>query len=369
VNPLEDALGLSRGGGTGTAGAWWALPSARRPRLLVPCEPVAWPAALQLAGHSSRARLMPAWLRVLRHVRRRPDFTSSATRLEPLLAGFSSRGPFRHAVYLGTASIYAKDTIQCQDALGQVIGYVKIPRGPCAGAAIAAEVGALERLAVHLPQETFFSRLLARHEGLHLHSPPPPGTRQAPGTTEDADSILAVLAERFGSSLTWQESPDRARIAAAIERLAASSHPWQGSLNAAARRLDAAFGTTPLPHVLNHGDFVPWNLRGRFAFDWEWAHQGLAGHDGLHFRWFPALCGRRTPQLKQLLASWNCVITRPDARNPGKSVEPALASTLPLSYLATRLAFYSTSSLENGDSPDQFPFLNRIHTLLCQSVS
>jgi len=368
VSQLDDALGLGSQGIAGPTAAWWALPSARRPRLLVPCEAAAWPAALQLAGHSSRARLMPAWLRLLRLARRRPDFTSAATRLEPLLAGFSSRGPFRYAVYLGTASIYAKDTVQCQDAAGRVLGYVKIPRGPGSDAAISAEVQALEMLAAALPGEAFFPRLLACHDGLHLQGPPPAGTRQAPGTPAEADSILAVLAGHFGSSLAWSDSPVRARIAAAIDRLAAISHPWQGTLAAAAQRLDTVHGETPLPHVLNHGDFVPWNLRGRFAFDWEWAHHGLAGHDALHFRWFPALCGRRAPDFDRLLTSWNEEASRLITGKPGKSAEPALASTLPLSYLASRLAFYTTSSLENGDPPDQFPFLNRIHDFLRQSV-
>lgn len=369
MSPLDDALGFGSQGNAGSALGWWALPSARRPRLLVPCEPAAWPAALQLAGHSSRARLMPPWLRLLRLARRRPDFTSAATRFEPLLAGFSSRGPFRFAVYLGTASIYAKDTVQCQDASGRVLGYVKIPRGPSSAAAISAEVDALETLASALPQETFFPRLLARHDGLHLQGPPPAGIRQALGTAAEADSILAVLARHFGSSLAWPESPVRARITAAIARLAADSHPFQATLAAAARHLDTVIGETPLPHVLNHGDFVPWNLRGRFAFDWEWAHQGLAGHDALHFRWFPALCGRRAPDFNQLLAAWVLENSRQDAGKSGKSAEPALASALPLSYLASRLAFYTTSSLENGDAPEQFHFLNRIHTFLSQAVS
>ncbi len=325
----------------------------------MPVEPAAWPAGLQLAGQSPRAWLLPVWLRYLRASGRRPDTweEKSLSMLDCLLAGFSDRRPFRYAIYVGTPSVYAKDTIQCQDSRGRVIGYTKIPRGPAAPESIARELATLEMLASRISDETFFPTVLARSGGLVLQSAPP--AREAGKPVAHAASILALLEKSFGTSLAWSASPVRSTLHRHLEVVASASHPWARPLACAIEYLEEAAGRRQLPHVLTHGDFVPWNLRGRFAFDWEWAQEGLAGHDALHFVWFRAISGRFPVTPGGLLRHWSR-----SSGELGKRANPALDPFLCISYLTSRLAFYAASALDNGDEPARFRFLRHFHHLL-----
>jgi hypothetical protein len=339
------------------------FPDRRSGRWWIPTDPITWEAAATLVhGHLNRLKLRVLFATTGKFLQPSAVARSSGpTPLDRWLASAFDR-PCRHiAIYRGTPSMFAKDTVQCLDADGQVLGYAKIARAEGSLRSIEREAECLRDLAEKLPAETFFPRVFKSERGISLQSPPPAGYRPDPSKTGE---ILKLLKFNFATEIPWSASPAHAKLAAAVDALrCAGFNEWADTLDAEMQFLADHLGPSPAPHWLAHGDFVPWNTIGRFAFDWEWAGADLPWQDALHYAWFPLLSGRRQPSRSRLASAWHSTLRNFNLHSGGDPdpLNPQWARA----YLAERLAFYSHSALENHDDPRQFRFLRHMHGLLC----
>ena len=369
---LNHWLGIPAEGSETPRHRWWLFPSPDTPRLYLPVDRGGWPAALDLISSPKRRWVTRLALETFTLLRRPPH--RSAGHGSPLDAWLSEIWPgqsFRHAVYVGTASGFAKDTVQCQDASGRVLGYVKVPRGPRSGEAIRREADTLELLAREFPGHDFYPKLLGHRDGLTVQSGPLPGKGEGPGQAADAGQVLRLLAGVSRRPLPWPDSPDRLAITTALGHLAAAGDPERGAILAAAlARLDRDFSAAPPDHVLSHGDFVPWNLRGHvLVFDWEWSGERLLWHDALHFLWFPLLLAGPVPDFGSLMARWQGEAGRALRAGAALPECPAARRASATAYLASQYSFYVSSSLLNGDSLGSFPFLTTMGKLLAEAAA
>lgn len=370
-NALFDWLGMEgESGPFGRRLSWWALPRRREPRIYVPRLPAGWDAALELLGHSLRRSLL---CKALPWMARVGWGAALGSRRESCLLDEWVRGEFGcgapvYAVYLGTPSVFVKDTVQCQDERGNVLAYVKVPRGPKAGEAVEHEDRVLRGLA-GLVDTGHWPRSLGMRNGASMQSAPKrsDGGRGLPDSRAAA-GVSRMICNGMGQrDLEWSASP----VAAQIHR-AAEAHETRGDgasaqlLRKAEGLLAERFWKDPVPHYFSHGDFVPWNMRGAehpFVFDWEWAGWRLPFHDAYQFILLPRLKDGRRGGAVELLG-----------RDPeGKAFAEQLAALVGadpcdpvwlLSYLAERFAFYGKSAWANGDDPRGFPAIRRLRDAL-----
>lgn len=345
------------------AKGWWVISRRGTTRFIIPTDPVAWGAAGQFIHGRKQKLALTAALRFRALIRKPCDFEqpASTSRFDDWLEGGFSEPVQHKAVYIGTPSIFAKDTIQCQSCTGEILAYAKIAKTKRAKESIATEVKTLEMLRAELPQETFFPHILKKGTEISLQSAGP----ESSGNTsiKDVRDILYLLANQTREEFSWPKSPSACIIAEAISSLAGRGMAkWAETLQSQFDILHQTFGTMSLPHSLCHGDFVPWNLRGRFAFDWEWAGIDLPWQDFLHYSLFPLLTQAKAPTDQSLQRHLKKAIRRMEL-----SQYDAFSSFGPQwtrVYLAKKFAFYSKSAIDNGDDPRNFRFLHNFHSLL-----
>ncbi|WP_193210818.1 phosphotransferase [Luteolibacter marinus] len=366
-NRLEDWLAC-RPGRRGDPGGWWLWPHASRPKLMIPVDRDTWPGALQMASHSRRTAV-DKWRLPWRSLSgASPDLSQDA--VSPLDRVLEQQWPgakFHYAVYFGTESVFAKDTIQIQGPAGAVLGYLRVPRGRKAAGSIARERDVLLELAGIYPEGAFFPRMLPV-PGLAVQGPPPAEVGGLPGPTRAVGRLAREIHDSAAVSLAWSESPVRESLKQRHAGLEDQVDPvWSASLGRSIEVLDRAFSGRQVPHGRGHGDFVPWNLRettaGLFAFDWEWSRPALPFSDLFHFLWFPMLAKRRF-SIKGLVAAWNGGAGRLLVDGFGQIPADPHDNVWALAYVADRFSFYSASCLENGDDPMSHRFIRRLHALL-----
>lgn len=371
IRPLDEWLGLAEAAGQASGcppNAWWILPGPARPRIYVPTDPRLWSATLGLLGSPRKKLLTSSLLRCMRIAGRPPHLHGSAgSPLEAWLQKtFPASGPFRFAVYVGTSSIFVKDTVQCMDSGGRVLAYLKVPRGADAPAVVRHEGDVLAELAIRFPGEGFFPSLLGRRDGCFLQSASPPvapaGQDQGPG------SILARLAAGWSVAHPWQESPARHEILRNLETLrTAGEAAWAEPLDQADQLLGHHLGTADIPHPLSHGDFIPWNLRpGPFAFDWEWAAPRLPWHDAFHYLWMPRILKGKRLDLRKLWREWQGPAGQAVRLGKDASATDLLNA---MGYLAWQLSFYAGATVRNSQALEDFALLAVLRDLLRQVIA
>lgn len=342
---------------------WWILPSPARPRLYIPTEPALWKAALGLMHSRTKRRLTHLLLHGMRLARRPAHLHARVPcPLDEWLGElFPQEQKFAYAVYAGTPSLFVKDTVQCLNADGKILGFVKIPRTADAAGVVVHEAWVLGELASRYPGANFHPTVLGQRDGLCLQGPPQASPfslgSSCPG------SILRNLRAGWSESFPWEHSPVRESITKATAEIRSTgASDWANTLDRAVVALENHFGHAQIPHPMSHGDFIRWNiLPGPFAFDWEWAAPRLPWHDAFHFLWMPAISSKLRIQAEDLWNLWNSA--QGSALRGSPDPDP---DHLPLavSYLASQLAFYGSSSPSDGHSIAGISLLQRMHTML-----
>ncbi|BDS06762.1 hypothetical protein NT6N_18020 [Oceaniferula spumae] len=342
---------------------WWLLSRRGSARFLIPTNPVSWANASRLVNGRLQRLAFSAALRFKKTIRTKTDVAApgSNSRIDDWLRDATSAPTVHKAVYLGTPSVFAKDTIQCQSESGKILGYAKIPRTTRATQSIANEVNTLVELGERLPNETFFPKVLKHDQQISLQSTAPESHGNDP--EQSVRDILLQLAGLSRQEIPWELSPAAAIIQSAHVALAKQGNSeWADSLKCENESIAKVFRSRPLPHHLSHGDFIPWNLHGRFVFDWEWAGLDLPWQDFLHYSLFPLLTQAKVPTEQSLQSHLKRGIHRMGLNQ--HDAFPGFDPQWTRVYLAKRFAFYSMSAIDNGDDPRNFRFLHNFHSLL-----
>jgi hypothetical protein len=377
IRDLDYWLAIDRDLPAGSAGCgWWAFPTPREPRFLIPTDPRTWRAAGDLMSHTRRGRWISRALPWLRRLHLRPAIRAAAgtSPLEEWLGEVTGRASCHLAIYHGTPSVFTKHTVQCQDAGGNPIAYAKIPAGIQAAAAIRNEALALQHLQAALPNEHFFPRLLGLKLGASLQSAPPPAAGPGQASAKAAARSAGVLSASLHQKLPWVDSPVRRVILDTTLLCESAGLAKYASTLAEARTLmDAHWAGQSLRHHFSHGDFLPWNTREcagmAFAFDWEWAEWRLPFHDSYHFLLMPALGSAMewNHPGSHLLAS---LPGGPDFRGELESAtgENADQPLWLIAFLADRLAFYVKNCLAAGTNPSNYSSVRDLQRLLSMAM-
>ncbi|GAA4485888.1 hypothetical protein GCM10023191_011150 [Actinoallomurus oryzae] len=285
------------GGGTPALREFAFLPSAERPRLLLPAGlPAAAASALRRYSHDLGApqRVVRALTatgvragladRTLRH---RLHVTGAGESIEDRLSELLSRRVVV-SVGLGSARANRKPILHAITPDGEPVAFVKVGDTATARELVAAEAAALARLAERSFSGLRVPRVLHHGDwrGLRLLvlSPLPTGAvsfrsrRRAPvaamreltGATRRVPLASTAFWRRFGD-LPLEDTRQRERLAEVVERIG------------------AAYGADELEFGAWHGDWAPWNMawhRGRVQlWDWERYDPDVpAGLDYAHYR-------------------------------------------------------------------------------------
>ena len=329
------------------------LPSARRPRLLVPAarhasaaavlrygEPgslKAWAGsrvlALALAGGAGAAGL-GGRLRV----RASPETETIEAYLRDVLGS-----DVLISTHLGAARANRKPVLQLLTPRGQTAGFAKISINPLTRDLVLAERATLDRLAAEHFQSLTIPRVLHHgrwqgHEVLVMNALPVWRRRRAlrPGQLSAAMAEVAAVGGRRRGPLA-----DSAYLARLRSRLdAAPASPDQAALGAALDTLGTAAAGAELAFGGWHGDWTGWNMActrdGLLVWDWERFALGVpVGFDALHYRLQSAVVrGQRPPRA----AAAECVraASAPLAALGVAADEARLVAILYLAELATR---------------------------------
>lgn len=211
---------------------------------------------------------------------------------EPAVAGVIS---------MGTPGPYNKQTIVLLDRSGAAKAIAKCALSPAARKLLENEAHWLQWLAAQPALVGSIPRLLAQaevEEALVI--------LQSPGAGRQCHGALQPLHVRFLAELhraSLGEGPfDRSGMYRAmqdrLERMRAHlTDAWRSRATEALSRFGAEFGSSPVPQVLAHRDFAPWNMliQGErlFIFDWEYACTGyIPLYDLYHYCLMPRVLRR-----------------------------------------------------------------------------
>ena len=350
--------------------SWWILPSPDNPRVYFPCSRVAWPSALELVHSPFRKKVTLLLLWLMRIRRLGPHRTAPrVSQLDQWLnTFFKDKGPYFFSIYSGTPNIFVKETIQCLSRRGEVLGYLKLPRGASSSEVIENEKRTLNDLALRFPDESFFPRLIGEMDGVTLQGPPlGKDSANSGNDIEGSGNILARLRDGFHTSLLWSQSPVRVSLVDAIEQMHAADLPeWTSTAREALQLFDEQWAEDPILHILSHGDFVPWNIRsGSFAFDWEWSGMRLPWHDAFHYLWMPIIL-KKDVTLSELSRCW--LGSEGQMIRAGMPVQSS--DTLhACAYFAWQFSFYTAATLRKGETVLDNRLLGTLQSLLSASLS
>jgi hypothetical protein len=300
--------------GETTLGEFLLIPSAARPRLLVPAgHPAAAAESVRRFSHSLgwRERLLRAALTgVLRTgapdllvpARMRitaPGASADQVRsLQDHLGGLLGE-PVVLSLGVGTARANRKPVLEAISRSGRPLAFVKLADHDLTRQLLASEASALTRLAANPPAGLDVPRLL------HLGSWNGTGVlvqsalRTPPWLTHRRSSVpfaaMRALSEAFGTGRRPAcDSPSWQRILTDGETITDAARATLFAKTAAA--IGALLERCELRHGAWHGDWAPWNMawvRGTVhgtvrdtvrIWDWERFAEGVpAGFDPLHY--------------------------------------------------------------------------------------
>ncbi|MBV9208809.1 MAG: phosphotransferase [Actinobacteria bacterium] len=287
------------------------LPSARRPRLLVPSARPASAAAVRRYGEPGS---VTAWAgsRMLALAlaggagavglggRLRVRASPGADTIEAYLSSVLDHEVLI-STHLGGARANRKPVLQLLTPRGETTGFAKVSVNLLTRDLIRAERVALDTLAAHSFRELTIPRVL--HHGhwqgrdvLVLSALPVWRRRKAlrPGQLAGAMAELAAAGGYCRAPL-----PGSAYLARLRSRLeAAPAGPDRSALGAALNAVTAAAAGAELTFGAWHGDWTGWNMActadGLLVWDWERFTAGVpAGFDALHYGLQSAVARRR----------------------------------------------------------------------------
>lgn len=329
------------------------VPSASKPRLLVPADGAASRAALTSGGaiRGWRARVVrassgtllrgPLWRAAFRDRLVVVDTGGGAPTLEDALAELLGE-PVLLAVNVRPPSPTRKPVVQVLDARGRTLAYAKIAWHGFSGRNVRAEATFLSSIAgadLGLAAPTPIGELTWRGYPVLVTAPMPASLRRYPASRGVPDvDLTRGIASLFGTTATpWRASRARTELHARAAELAADDPPGDGTptglppslrpVPQPARRpepqpvlkvvgqevlrlleqMDRS-AEVPVESGAWHGDWSPWNLGlqgGRlWAWDWEFARRDvLMGLDLVHFPFQLAFIARRQGLATSLAAA------------------------------------------------------------------
>jgi len=339
------------------------LPSARRPKVLIPAG--ARRLAVATAVHSSAAdsptrrasrhglaTLFRLGLGRLFRDRITLDPVRGATSVEDYLGRIMGE-PVRLTVAIGSARANRKPVLHVYTAAGTEIGFAKVGITAFANRLVRAEAATLQTLAAHgltaldVPLVRQHGRW-REHEVLLLGALPSrgPARRGLPiAAMREIAGIATTAAQPLAGGSWFAGLPDR------IGRLDPDFSVPLGKLAAA---LADRHGDTELVHGAWHGDWGPWNMgwhRGRPQL-WDWERFGIGvpvGFDAAHYLAHPALAavGSRAPALAALAGPVAAAVAEVTGCEPDSAVPAAVVDAY-LIELAVRFAH------DCGPDPDDW---------------
>ncbi|MCI0689840.1 MAG: hypothetical protein L0Y54_21760 [Sporichthyaceae bacterium] len=280
------------------------LPSARRPKLLIPVGARALAAAAAdrtTAFDSLTRRLSRRGLGTLLRLGLGPAMfrdrvtvipAADTESIEDHLAGLVGE-PVRVAIAIGTARANRKPVLQVYTERGTEVGFAKVGTTMLANQLIRAEAGTLARLesqsltALAVPRVRHHGRW-HDHEVLLLDALPTRGRarRELP-----IAAMAAIAGVGTGTTSALADSP---WFAALRDRTAGLGPDFAERFDDLAAALADRHGRTTLAHGCWHGDWGPWNMAWHQqlpqVWDWERFADGVpVGFDAAHFVAHPAL--------------------------------------------------------------------------------
>lgn len=299
-SPLTVASGDADG--AGVRRSWTAIPSAQRPRLLVPAtggRAAARVVRRQLTGHRLRTRvargvvsgaMATGILPRLAATRLVVAGPADAPCIEDVLSRALGEQEVRLALPVGPARANRKPVLQVVDTRGQVLAFAKVGHNELTAGLVRREAQVLDQLSAAVTAGVRVPRLIAAtdwsgHEVLVQEALSVP-RRRLGGT--DADGrlvrVVADIARLAGpvQRVPWAEHPLQARLRARIDD--AGTH--RGALEGALSRIRF---TEPVATGAWHGDLNSGNLALVAGpcpvWDWERFETGVPlGFDLLHHR-------------------------------------------------------------------------------------
>jgi hypothetical protein len=295
--PAPLALTVGRGGSADREVL--LLPSARRPRLLVPRGRRAAVAAVR--GYGVGRGRSARWLAAGLTAGLASGFAPFVLRDRVRVSG-SGAGIEEHlgevlgtdvvvSMYLGAPRANRKPVLQVLTPAGRTVAYVKVGIDPLTCRLVRAEATALRTLAgAGLTLTTVPAALHGgQWNGLELlvQSPlPVAGNRERP-TAEQVAAAQREVSEVGGSPAgPLGLSPYWTDLVARIEAL--QDGPAARTLADLVPRIDKVLGEVPLALGAWHGDWTPWNTAtaGDRLLVWDWERFGTGvpvGFDALHW--------------------------------------------------------------------------------------
>ncbi|WP_122816506.1 hypothetical protein [Nocardioides pantholopis] len=278
----------------GRGDAWLVLPSAARPRLLVPAGPGGARLTAQRLARGPRARVTRAAATAV--VRRGAALPLPRLRVaDPGLAELrrwlapAGADPERCVlgVLLGPPRANRKPVLVLLDGTGQPLCYAKAGVGALSTGLVRAETRALASVAAMGLRSLRVPRVLrtGRWRGLELLATSPLAGRGS--LRHPADLPVRATRELMAHGVR-RDRPLGASAILAPDRIAAPPVPGLPALAGLRERLLAVAGDRRLPLGAAHGDWTPWNLArsGDLVEAWDWERfetdvpQGL---DAVHF--------------------------------------------------------------------------------------
>ncbi len=269
--------------------------------------------------------------------------------LEPILKAVPGANPACIGLLKGAPGPRAKLTLKIMDESGNGLAYARIADSPGAVEALRREAQVLGEAA---RLESCLPRVIAEGE---YSGPDDYFIVESAGPEWPAEPVLAERHFAFLARLLGDDDvPWHAVVDQLEEDVADLMHQTDlpGVLPDAMRFLRRTPGPS-MRTCIEHGDFVPWNIRSTkegalFVLDWEHARRdGWAWLDALHFCYqTEALVRRRGPE--QVLASLRSVFSQPAAREYARlyPVAEDHARMLIVVYLLRMLAVGASEGYE-----------------------
>jgi hypothetical protein len=338
------------------------LPTARRPRLLVPSGRRASAAAVRRYGEPGSIR---AWAgsRILRVAlaagagavglggRLRVRVPRGCDTIEAHLSSVLGRQVLI-STHLGADRANRKPVLQLLTEGGETVGFAKVSVNPLTRDLIRSERAALDILAHRDLRELIIPRVLHHgqwrgHDVLIMSALPVWRRRKALKPRQ-----LAAAMTELASAGGHRRDPlaSSAYLTRLRSRLAAApSSQDRARLEAALDAVAGAAGTAELTFGAWHGDWTGWNMAsttgGLLVWDWERFTDGVpVGFDALHYRLQSVVVRRRQQPLE---AAVGCVRAGAAALEPF-GVPAAQATLVTILYLAELSARYLSDRQEQA---------------------
>lgn len=309
--PPPFSVVVADGRGRSVRAAWTALPSPKKPRLLVPDSgPAAQTRVLrrQLTGRRWRTRVArnglslavgSGVLRRLPRLRIAVSGPEGASSIEDPLREVLGVDELRLTMPVGPARSNRKPVLQVSDPAGQVLAFAKVGHTPLTRGLVRREAHALRNLETASLEGIRAPRVIAAlqwegYDVVVLEALAIPSRRlSGEAARRRLVSVVQELAGIGGTVVEWRDHPYRAALLARLDGCGDGAAPLRRHVEQVGDRLRLATGAW-------HGDLNPGNIAlvpGTCpVWDWERFETDVpVGFDLLHHRLHETITVGRVP--------------------------------------------------------------------------